>query len=285
MNRPAARRRGFDPAGWPRRLLRLFSGAIPDREALVGVLRDAAARNLFDADVLVMLEGALHVSDLQARDIMVPRVRMEVIGADLELAEIARTIIESGHSRYPVVGKDVDEVVGILLAKDLLGWLNPERGAFDIKDVMRPAVFIPESKRLNMLLREFRASRNHMAIVVDEYGVAGLVTIEDVIEEIVGEIADEHDLDEEENIRQHGGNRYTVRGSTPIAEFNEYFRAALSDSEYDTVGGLIINALGHLPVRGETATVSGFNVKVLRADQRRVHLLRFERTDTGSRDD
>lgn len=270
---------------WLRRLARIFSGVPKDREALIEVLRESESRNLFDPDVLVMLEGALHVSDLQARDIMVPRVRMVVVALHLAIEDIARTIMESGHSRYPVIGKDVDEVVGILLAKDLLAWITQDRSSFDIKDVMRPAVFIPESKRLNILLREFRASRNHMAIVVDEYGVAGLVTIEDVIEEIVGEIADEHDLDEEEYIRQHGGNRFTVRGSTPIQEFNEYFRVSLSDNEYDTIGGLIINALGHLPVRGETVELPGFSVKVLRADQRRVHLLRFERTEAGSKSD
>lgn len=266
---------------WLDRLSRLFSRQPRDRAALIEILRQSENRNLLDSDALIMVEGAIHVSDLQARDIMIPRVQMVVVRSDASPADIIRTVVKSGHSRFPVVTDDANDVLGVLLAKDLLAsFAEDGRESFDIKDIMRPAVFIPESKRLNVLLREFRASRNHMAIVVDEYGVAGLVTIEDVIEEIVGEIEDEHDLDEEENIRQHGRNRFTVQAITPIEEFNEYFQAELSDEEYDTVGGLVIKAFGHLPARGETIDFEGFNVKVLRADKRRIQLLRFEKAGT-----
>lgn len=269
-----------DFPGWLSRLLGLFSREPQNRQALIEILRNSEHRNLLDPDVLLILEGALHVSDLQARDIMVPRVQMDVVREDAGPAEIIRGVVESGHSRFPVVGNDASHVRGILLAKDLLACFS-EKGMenFDIKDVMRPAIFIPESKRLNILLREFRASRTHMAVVVDEYGVAGLVTIEDVIEEIVGDIADEHDLDEEERIRQHGRNRYTVQAITPISEFDEFFRTELDDSEYDTIGGLVVNAFGHVPSRGESIEFHGFNVRVLRADKRRVLLLRFERAE------
>jgi magnesium and cobalt transporter len=266
--------------GWLGRLLGLFSREPQDRRALIEILRNSEHRNLLDRDVLLILEGALHVSDLQARDIMVPRVRMDVVREDATPQEIIRVVVESGHSRFPVVGSDAGDVRGILLAKDLLACFSG-RGMenFEIRDVMRPAVFIPESKRLNILLREFRASRTHMAVVVDEYGVAGLITIEDVIEEIVGDIADEHDLDEEESIRQHGRNRYTVQAATPIAEFNEFFRTTVDEDGCDTIGGLIVNAFGHVPARGESIEFHGFNVRVLRADKRRVLLLRFERAE------
>jgi magnesium and cobalt transporter len=209
---------------------------------------------------------------------MIAKANMTVVNINSEITEIINTIVESAHSRFPVTGDGINDVLGILLAKDLLGYLaNPEDQEFDIKDMMRPAVFIPESKRLNVLLREFRSNRNHMAIVVDEYGVTGLITIEDVIEEIVGEIEDEYDIDEEENIFLHGRGRYTVKATTPIEEFNEKFNTALSDEEYDTIGGLITSMFGRMPKRGETTDFAGFNVKVLRADRRRLHLLRFER--------
>ena len=242
------------------------------------MLRNAERRNLLDPDVLVMIEGALHVADMQVRDAMVAKSNMTVVSSGSNIQEILNAVVESGHSRFPVIGDDINDIQGILLAKDLLPYLaNPEDQEFDIKDMMRPAVFIPESKRLNVLLREFRVNRNHIAIVVDEYGVTGLITIEDVIEEIVGEIEDEYDLDEEDNIFLHGRNRYTVRATTPIEEFNKRFNSDLSDSEFDTVGGLIINTFGHLPKRGETTDFAGFNVKVLRADRRRINLLRFEK--------
>ncbi len=249
-------------------------------QELIEILRNSEARNLLGPDVLAMVEGALHVSTMQVHDIMVPKVQMVIINNEAQPDAIINTVLESGHSRFPVVADDTNDVIGILLAKDLLScFANNAGDVFNIRDVMRPVVFIPESKQLNVLLREFRSSRNHMAIVVDEYGVAGLVTIEDVIEEIVGEIEDEHDIDEEENIQQHGRNRYTVNAITPINDFNEYFETDLSDDEYDTIGGLVINAFGHVPKRGEMIDFAGFNVKVLRSDKRRVHLLRFIKTE------
>ena len=267
---------------WKRSISRLFAKVPHDRETLIEILRAAEKRNLIDPDALIMIEGALQVSEIQVRDIMIPRVQLIVVKSDAEPQDILATVVESGHSRFPVIGSDTDEVMGILLAKDLLGFFAAEveggNNKFDIKDAMRPAVFVPESKRLNVLLREFRSNRNHMAIVVDEYsGISGLVTIEDVLEEIVGEIEDEHDIDEEIFIEAHGRNRFTVRSLTPIEEFNQYFNVNLSDEEYDTIGGLILNAFGHVPKRGEYLEFEGFSIKILRADQRRIHLMRISR--------
>jgi hemolysin (HlyC) family protein len=267
---------------WLKRFSSLFSHEPADRDALIEVLRNSEHRNLLDADALLMIEGALQVSEIQVRDIMIPRVQMIVIENDAKPEDILSVVVESGHSRFPVVGDTNDEIVGILLAKDLLHYYaNPEND-FDIKDMMRATVFIPESKRLNVLLREFRTSRNHMAVVIDEYtGVAGLVTIEDVIEEIIGEIEDEHDLeDDETNINTHDNDRYTVKALTTIDEFNDYFKTNTDDDEYETVGGLVIKAFGHLPKRGEAIDFMEFNIKVLRADKRRVHLLLFTRLDS-----
>jgi magnesium and cobalt transporter len=266
---------------WKKSIAKLFTKEPHDRETLIEILRAAENRNLIDPDALIMIEGALQVSEMQVRDIMVPRVQMIVIKSDADPQDILATVIESGHSRFPVIGGDTDEVMGILLAKDLLGYFSSEeKDKFDIKDTMRPAVFVPESKRLNILLREFRANRNHMAIVVDEYsGISGLVTIEDVLEEIVGEIEDEHDIDEEIFIESHGRNRFTVRALTPIEEFNEYFNVQLSGDDYDTMGGLILKAFAHVPKRGELLEYEGFNIKILRADQRRIHLMRITRLD------
>jgi magnesium and cobalt transporter len=266
---------------WKKSISKFFTKAPHDRETLIEILRAAENRNLINPDALIMIEGALQVSEMQVRDIMVPRVQMIVVKSDADPQDIHATVVESGHSRFPVIGSDTDEVMGILLAKDLLGYFSSEEeDKFDIKDAMRPAVFIPESKRLNILLREFRANRNHMAIVVDEYsGISGLVTIEDVLEEIVGEIEDEHDIDEEIFIESHGRNRFTVRALTPIEEFNEYFNVQLSDDEFDTMGGLILKAFGHVPKRGELLDYEGFNIKILRADQRRIHLMRITKLD------
>ena len=266
---------------WKKSIAKLFTKMPDDRESLIEILRAAENRNLIDPDALIMIEGALQVSEMQVRDIMVPRVQMIVVKNDADPQDILATVVESGHSRFPVIGSDTDEVMGILLAKDLLGYYSSEEEEkFDIKDAMRSAVYVPESKRLNILLREFRANRNHMAIVVDEYsGISGLVTIEDVLEEIVGEIEDEHDIDEEIFIESHGRNRYTVRASAPIEDFNKYFNVQLSDDEYDTMGGLILKAFGHVPKRGELLEYEGFNIKILRADQRRIHLMRITRLD------
>ncbi|MCY4361807.1 MAG: CBS domain-containing protein [Gammaproteobacteria bacterium] len=268
-----------DKQPWWKQLKTTFSKTPQDRTALIDVLRDSEARNIMDPDVLMMLEGALHVAELQVRDIMVPRVQMVTIRHSAEPESIMKTVIESGHSRFPVVSDDQDDVLGILLAKDLLScFVSDEPEVFAVKKLMRPAVFVPESKRLNVLLRDFRTNRNHMAIVVDEYGIAGLVTIEDIIEEIVGEIEDETDLNEEAYIKQHGINRYTVQAFTPIDEFNDYFGTKLGHDSYDTIGGMVIDEFGYLPKRGEIVDFSGYNVKVLRADKRRIHLLRFEKT-------
>jgi len=279
-----------DPGTGPHSVVRWLKKALTrdpqDLQELIEILRNSEARNLLDPDVLIMVESALHVSTMQVRDIMVPRIQMVVINNEAQPKDIINTVLESGHSRFPVNAGDANDVIGILLAKDLLScFVNKADEEFNIKDMMRPAVFIPESKRLNVLLREFRASRNHMAIVVDEYGIAGLVTIEDVLEEIVGEIEDEHDIDEEANINQHGRNRYTVKAITPIDDFNEYFGTDLSDDEYDTIGGLVINAFGHLPKRGEIIDFAGYDIKVLRADKRRIHLLRLIKTDALSQQD
>ena len=264
--------------------LNLLTQEPSNREGLIEILRNAENRNLLDADALLMIEGALHVSETHVRDIMVPRVQMIIIDNNAKPEEILKSVVESGHSRFPVIGDSSDEIEGILLAKDLLNYYADPDKNFDIKDVMRPTVFIPESKRLNVLLREFRMSRNHMAIVVDEYnGVAGLVTIEDVIEEIIGEIEDEHDHENKEiNINTHDNNRYTVKALTQISEFNEFFNTEISDNEYDTVGGFVINTFGYLPKRGEIIDFERFNIKILRADKRRVHLILFTQIDSGN---
>ena len=267
---------GFGTSSWLSRLNKVLSGEPQDRDQLIDILRDAEKRNLVDAQALAMIEGVLQVGEMQVRDIMVPRAQMVVVDSDKHPDEFISSVTESGHSRFPVIGDSRDEVEGILLAKDLLGYYaRGEENLFNMDDAMRPAVFIPESKRLNVLLREFRENRNHIAIVVDEYGgVAGLVTIEDVLEQIVGEIDDEHDTEEGTFIRRLGNGEFTVKAFTPIEDFNEYFKTDFSDEEFDTIGGLVIKAFGRLPRRGETTQIGGVTVKVLRADKRRVHLLR-----------
>jgi magnesium and cobalt transporter len=261
---------------WLARLNKVLSGEPQDREQLIDLLRDAEKRNLVDAQALAMIEGVLQVGEMQVREIMVPRAQMVVVNSDSQPGDFITSVTESGHSRFPVIGDNRDEVEGIILAKDLLGYYaRGKEREFDMDDAMRPAVFIPESKRLNVLLREFRENRNHMAIVVDEYGgVAGLVTIEDVLEQIVGEIDDEHDTEEDSFIRRLGKGEYTVKAITPIEDFNEYFKTHFSDDEFDTIGGVVIKGFGRLPRRGETVRAGGVTFKVLRADKRRVHLLR-----------
>ena len=270
--------RGRDPLhrGWLKRLLQQLSGEPQDRDALLEELREASERGLLDADSLEMLEGVLAVGDLQARDIMVPRSQMIVVDRDDPSQKLLPVVVESGHSRFPVIGEDRDQVVGILLAKDLLRhYAENQHAEFDIREVVRPAVFVPESKRLNVLLKEFRKNRHHMAFVVDEYGgVAGLVTIEDVIEQIVGDIADEYDVEEDQPIRRDAERQYTVRALTRISEFNDYFSAALSDQEFDTIGGLVAHAFGRVPRRGDAVRLTDFEFRVVRADRRRIDLLR-----------
>jgi magnesium and cobalt transporter len=263
--------------------LRRLTGDGPrDRAELVEMLRAAARGGLVEADAFTMIQGALRVSDLHVRDIMVPRSQMVVLERDSDLKKLLPAVIESGHSRFPVIGDDRDQVVGILLAKDLLRYYaEGSTGAFDIREVLRAAVFVPESKRLNVLLKEFRVSRNHMAIVVDEYGgVSGLVTIEDVVEEVVGEIADEYDTDEDQTIRREGEGQFVVQALTRVQEFNDYFSTRFSDEEYDTIGGLVMHQFGRLPRRGEAVTMDGLEFKVLRADRRRIDQLRV--TTSGS---
>jgi magnesium and cobalt transporter len=257
-------------------------GAPRERVQLIELLHEAESNHLIDVDTAAMMEGALLVSELKVGDIMVPRSQMVFIEADAKPAEFLPAIIESAHSRFPVIDSKHERVTGILLAKDLLPLAADPSFAFVIDDVLRPPVFVPESKRLNILLREFRLSRNHLAIVVDEYGgIAGLVSIEDVIEQIVGEIDDEHDVEDEEWVRQHRANRYTVKARMPIDEFNTFFGAKLPDERYDTIGGLVIDAFGHLPQRGESTVFGGFDFKILRADRRRIHVMRVKKVATA----
>ncbi|MGH8200956.1 MAG: HlyC/CorC family transporter [Steroidobacteraceae bacterium] len=262
---------------WLKRLTQGFAAEPQNRQQLLEILREARTRGLLEADALPMLEGVLEVSDLQVRDIMVPRAQMVFVRRDDPASRILPTVVESGHSRFPVMDQDRDDIVGILLAKDLLRLTSADaRERFDIREFMRPAVFVPESKRLNVLLKEFRGSRNHMAIVVDEYGgVAGLVTIEDVIEQIVGEIDDEFDVEDDQNIRKEGERLFVVRGVTRIEEFHEYFGAHLSEEEgFETVAGLLMKQFGRLPRRGESTSIEGLEFRVLRADRRRIDSLR-----------
>jgi magnesium and cobalt transporter len=262
---------------WLKRLAQGFVGEPQDRQELLAVLRQAAERGIVEPDALTMLEGVLEVGALQVRDIMIPRAQMVFVRRDDPFSKLLPVVVESGHSRFPVMDDDRDDIVGILLAKDLLRLCATEqRERFDIREYMRPAVFVPESKRLNVLLKEFRRNRHHMALVVDEYGgVSGLVTIEDVIEQIVGDIDDEFDVEDDHNIRKEAERQFTVRGITRIEEFNEYFGAHLSEEEgFDTVAGLLMKQFGRLPRRGESATIDGFEFRVTRADRRRIDALR-----------
>ncbi|HET7134926.1 MAG TPA: transporter associated domain-containing protein [Casimicrobiaceae bacterium] len=249
-----------------------------DRDDLVEVLRGAFEHRLIDADALSMIEGVLSVSETTVRDIMIPRAQMDCVSIDDSPPEFMPLIIETKHSRFPVIGESKDDIVGILLAKELLNYyLDPE--AFNLRETLRPAVFVPESKRVNVLLREFRANRNHIAIVVDEYGgVSGLVTIEDVLEQIVGDIEDEYDFDEsEDNIIPEANGRFRIKAQTEIADFNAQFGTQYEDEEFDTIGGLVLKAFGRLPKRGEATTIGAFRFRVLRADSRRIHTLQAER--------
>jgi magnesium and cobalt transporter len=266
----------MDPSSKPgfiERLSTLLLREPEDREQLLSLLHGAFKRHLMDADALSIIEGALSVSDMAVRDIMVPRAQMDVIDIDATPEVIIEAVLNGAHSRFPAVGDSKDDVIGILLAKDLLRYFAGKE--VDLRDTLRPAIFIPESKRLNVLLREFRASRNHMAIVVDEYGgVAGLVTIEDVLEQIVGDIEDEYDFDEtEDNIVLDNTGRYRVKAVTEIEDFNAAFGTGFTDTDFDTVGGLVIHHLGRLPKRNEVVSIEGLRIQVLRADSRRVHTL------------
>ena len=269
-------RTGQASKSWLERITQAFAHEPRSREELLEILREAHGNQLLDTEALTIVEGAIEVADLQARDIMVPRSQIISIRADETPCQFLPSIIESGHSRYPVTGEHLDEVLGILLAKDLLPLiLRDDCKDFDLRSVLRPAVFVPESKRLNVLLREFRANRHHMAVVIDEYGgVAGLITIEDVLEQIVGEIEDEYDVDEESQIKALPSGEFNVQALTPVEDFNERFNAGFSEDEFDTVAGVVMNAFGRLPRRGDECEIGGFHFRVLNADGRRLHLLR-----------
>ena len=260
--------------GW---IAKAFSSDPTSREDLKGILNLAVDNDIIDADAHSIIEGAMEVSAMQARDIMVPRPQMVCIKAESSLEEILPEIVRSKHSRYPVIGESPDDILGVLLAKDLLPQiLLEDKSGFDIRELLRQSVVVPESKRLNVLLREFRENRNHMAIVIDEYGgVAGLVTIEDVLEEIVGEIEDETDEAEDQFIRRIAEDDYFVKALTPIEDFNDYFEVDISDDEFDTIGGVVMHAFGHMPTRNEVTRIKGFEFKVINADQRKIHSLRL----------
>lgn len=262
---------------WLEKLALALTGKPRSRASLRELLRAAQERELLDSEALGIIEGALTVADMQAREIMVPRSQVVFARMDQSPAELLATVIDSAHSRFPVLGEEPDEVQGILLAKDLLPLAQKGRKpSVKLRDLLRPCATIPESKRLNVLLQDFRRARNHLAVVVDEYGkVSGIVTIEDVLEQIVGDIEDEHDHQEEGYFNQHNDGSYTVKALTPIEDFNERFGAGFSDEEFDTIGGLVTSAFGRLPKRGEEASVEGYKFKVLNADGRRVHLLRL----------
>lgn len=265
-----------DKPRWLERLSNFLMREPEDREQLIELLHSAYENSLLDADALSMIEGVLQVSEMQVRDVMIPRSQMDVIDITIPPEKFIPFVIETAHSRFPVIEENKDDVIGILLAKDLLRYYAGED--FEVRDMLRPAVFIPESKRLNVLLKEFRSNRNHIAIVVDEYGgVAGMVTIEDVLEQIVGDIEDEYDFDEtEDNIIRDASGNYRVKALTEIADFNEALGTNFSDEEYSTIGGLVVSKFGHLPKRGEQITFDNLRFIALRADSRRLHSINVE---------
>lgn len=262
---------------WVDKISHLLTGEPQDLEDLLEILREAREKRLLDTDALSMIEGVLQVSQMRVRDIMIPRIQMVVVPKDAELETIMPLVTEFGHSRYPVIDGDRSKVVGVLLAKDLLARIL-ENKTLKVHEIMRPSYVVPESKRLNVLLKELRTNGNHMAIVVDEYGQsAGLVTIEDVLEQIVGEIEDEHDDHEDEGyIFQRSSNEYMIKALTPMDEFDEYFSTHLATDEYDTIGGFIVSQLEHMPKKGESLVVDTMKFEVIRADSRRVHLLKLK---------
>ena len=264
---------GGSTKGWLERILTAFTNEPQNQKQLLDLLKNLRNHQLVGNDELTMIEGVLQVSDMQVRDIMIPRGQMTVLEHEDTLPEIIEKITESGHSRFPVIDDDKDDVVGILLAKDLLQISLEDTSEFEINDYIRPASFIPESKRLNVLLKEFRLKRSHMAMIVDEYGgVSGLVTIEDVLEQIVGKIDDEHDDDDEVDIQPHGANRFSVRALTPLQDFNEFFETDYASEDVETIGGYLLGHIGHLPERGETLVLGNLTFKVMNADSRQVHM-------------
>ncbi len=265
------------PRSWLEKLSQAWSNEPKDRASLLELLQDARQRKLLDADALAMMEGVMRVSEMRVRDVMIHRTQMVIVEADWPLSSLVSAVLESGHSRFPVIAENRDQVIGILLAKDLLPYLTEDKPCFQLEDVLRPTQFIPESKHLNALLKEFRISRLHIAIVVDEYGgVAGLVTVEDLLEEIVGEIDDEHDEEDEALIRLQGDQEFIVKALTPVEDFNAYFQATLPEDKTDTVGGLVMMELGRLPKQNEIVALGHFRFEVMRADNRRLHVLKLQ---------
>ena len=263
---------------WLERLSQALTGEPSSRSELIELLRSAEQRNLLDAEALSIIEGALTVSDMQVREIMIPRSQVVMVKVDADPDEFLPSIIESGHSRFPVIGDKPDDVMGILLSKDLLplALKDQKSSRFSMKDLLRPCTAIPESKRLNVLLQEFRSTRNHLAVVYDEYGgVSGIVTIEDVLEQIVGEIEDEFDFNEDDYIKKHDDNNYIIKALTPVDEFNAVFNAGFSEDEFDTIGGFVTQYFGHLPKRDERINIDGYRFKVLNSDNRRIRLLQL----------
>jgi magnesium and cobalt transporter len=285
-----------DPAGsttqhnhqdksWFERFLGNFSNEPQSREELMEIIKEAAEKELLDPEVLSIIEGALDVADQQVREVLVPRPQMVVLNIADSPKQVLSKVIESGHSRFPVIGESTDDIEGILLAKDLLPLILKGTEDFDLHLLIRPAVIIPESKRLNVLLREFRENRYHMAMVIDEYGgIAGLVTIEDLLEQIVGEIEDETDEDEEASIRQVSDTAYIIKALTTIEEFNEQFNAKFSEDDFDTIGGIVMQSFGHLPKRNEATNIQGYQFKVLYSDSRKIHLLRLTTPNSETND-
>ena len=269
---------------WLEKLAQAFAQEPKTRKELFELLREANRNKLLDNDALAIVEGAIQIADLQVRDIMIPRSQMISIKASQTPQVFLPAIIDAAHSRSPVIGENNDEVLGILLAKDLLPLILKKPGKFDLRSMLRPCNFVPESKRLNVLLKEFRANHNHMAVVIDEYGgVAGLVTIEDVLEQIVGDIEDEHDVEEDSYIRPLPTGDYIVKALTPVDDFNDFFNSGFSEDEFDTIGGVVMSAFGHLPKRNEIIEVDRMRFRVLNADSRRLHLLRITPLNKGSK--
>ena len=262
--------------GWLERIGHALLGELDSREELIALLRNAHKSQLINADAFSMIEGVLHISEMRVKEIMIPRAQMIVIEKQASLKDIIPLMIESAHSRFPVVGDKKEEIIGILLAKDLLNIWQTEVSQFDIKEIIRPAMIVPENKKLDVLLSEFRRNRQHLAIVVDEYGaVSGMITIENIIEQIVGDIEDEHDVDNEVSIRAVGEKEYYVKASTSISEFNQYFQTNFEDSTFDTIAGLLIQECRRLPKQGEVVDLPPFECTILKADARRLYLLKL----------
>jgi len=273
-------RNGSEKKSWFEKITEIFQDTPQDRVGLIEILKTAEQNALINPELLSMMIGVMHISELRVRDIMVARPQMVQVNDEMSLEQILKAVIESGHSRFPVIGDNRDDIEGIILAKDLLHFTAQQTlgsaNKFDLKDFLRPAAIIPESKRLDTLLREFRANRNHMAIVVDEYGcVAGLVTIEDVLEQIVGEIEDEFDIDgDEETIQTLSETEFVVKGHTEVEEFNDFFKVTLDQDEFDTIGGILLQAFAHVPTKDESITIDQFRFKIINADTRRIKLIR-----------